>query len=158
MQVKSKWRGKPRDWKGLRRHKPRVKGETACAGCLQQHWRRFLSEMTKDMQTGTSRSMTFRNLGYFSGEIMWFFFSPKGFPIFLEKEMAIHSSTLAWKIPWTEEPDRLQSMWLHFTSLHSLNWTNLVTWHMIDSQWNTVDWINTKDEKEDTRVISRFLN
>ena len=29
----------------------------------------------------------------------------------LEKEMAIHSSTLAWKIPWTEEPDRLQSMW-----------------------------------------------
>ena len=30
----------------------------------------------------------------------------------LEKEMTIHSSTLAWKIPWTEEPDRLQSMGL----------------------------------------------
>ena len=30
----------------------------------------------------------------------------------LEKEMAIHSSTLAWKIPWKEEPDRLQSMGL----------------------------------------------
>ena len=28
----------------------------------------------------------------------------------LEKEMATHSSTIAWKIPWTEEPDRLQSM------------------------------------------------
>ena len=28
----------------------------------------------------------------------------------LEKEMAIHSSTTAWKIPWTEELDRLQSM------------------------------------------------
>ena len=28
----------------------------------------------------------------------------------LEKEMAIHSSTLAWKIPWTEEPGRLRSM------------------------------------------------
>ena len=28
----------------------------------------------------------------------------------LEKEMAIHSSTLAWKIPWTEELGRLQSM------------------------------------------------
>ena len=27
----------------------------------------------------------------------------------LEKEMAIHSSTLAWKIPWTEEPYRPQS-------------------------------------------------
>ena len=30
----------------------------------------------------------------------------------LEKEMANHSSTLAWKIPWTEEPGRLQSMGL----------------------------------------------
>ena len=30
----------------------------------------------------------------------------------LEKEMATHSSTLAWKIPWTEEPGRLQSMFL----------------------------------------------
>ena len=27
----------------------------------------------------------------------------------LEKEMATHSSILAWKIPWTEEPGRLQS-------------------------------------------------
>ena len=41
----------------------------------------------------------------------------------LEKAMARHSSTLAWKIPWSEEPGRLQSMgheesdtteWLHF--------------------------------------------
>ena len=30
----------------------------------------------------------------------------------LEKETATHSSTLAWKIPWTEEPGRLQSMGL----------------------------------------------
>ena len=28
----------------------------------------------------------------------------------LDKEMATHSSTLAWRIPWTEEPGRLQSM------------------------------------------------
>ena len=28
----------------------------------------------------------------------------------LEKEMATHSSTLAWEIPWTEEPGELQSM------------------------------------------------
>ena len=28
----------------------------------------------------------------------------------LEKEMAIHSSILAWRIPWTEEPGGLQSM------------------------------------------------
>ena len=30
----------------------------------------------------------------------------------LEKEMAAHSSTVAWKTPWTEEPGRLQSMGL----------------------------------------------
>ena len=48
----------------------------------------------------------------------------------LEKEMAIYSSSIAWKIPWTEEPGRLQSMGsqrvrhdsatsLHFTSLQT---------------------------------------
>ena len=31
----------------------------------------------------------------------------------LEKEMATHPSTLAWKIPWTEEPGRLHSPWGH---------------------------------------------
>ena len=31
----------------------------------------------------------------------------------LEKEMAPHSSVLAWRIPWTEKPDRLQSMGSH---------------------------------------------
>ena len=30
----------------------------------------------------------------------------------LEKKMATHSSILAWRIPWTEEPGRLQSMGL----------------------------------------------
>ena len=30
----------------------------------------------------------------------------------LENEMATHSSSLAWKIPWTEDPGRLQFMWL----------------------------------------------
>jgi len=33
-----------------------------------------------------------------------------GWEDLLEKEMAIHSSTLTWKIPWTEEPGRLQSL------------------------------------------------
>ena len=31
----------------------------------------------------------------------------------LEKEMATHSSALAWKIPWMEKPGRLQSMGSH---------------------------------------------
>ena len=33
-----------------------------------------------------------------------------GWEDLLEKEMATHSSILAWKIPWTEEPGRLQSV------------------------------------------------
>ena len=49
----------------------------------------------------------------------------------LEKEMAIHSRTIAWKIPWTEEPGRLQSTgsqrvghnWA--TSLHFTSWWTL---------------------------------
>ena len=36
----------------------------------------------------------------------------QGWKDLLEKEMATHSSTIAWKIPWTEEPGRLQSMGL----------------------------------------------
>ena len=32
--------------------------------------------------------------------------------VYVEKAIATHSSTLAWKIPWMEEPDRLQSMGL----------------------------------------------
>ena len=33
-----------------------------------------------------------------------------GWEDLLEKEMATHSSILAWKVPWTQEPGRLQSM------------------------------------------------
>ena len=32
-----------------------------------------------------------------------------GWEVLLEKEMATHSSILAWEIPWMEEPGRLQS-------------------------------------------------
>ena len=35
-----------------------------------------------------------------------------GWEDLLEKEMATHSSIPAWRIPWTQEPDRLQSMGL----------------------------------------------
>ena len=53
----------------------------------------------------------------------------------LQKEMATHSSTLAWKIPWTEEPDRLQSIGrkesdtterLHFHFTFTWNYHNIV--------------------------------
>ena len=35
-----------------------------------------------------------------------------GWEYLLEKDMATHFSILAWRIPWTEEPGGLQSMWL----------------------------------------------
>ena len=35
-----------------------------------------------------------------------------GWKVSLEKEMATHSNILAWKIPWTKEPGRLQSLGL----------------------------------------------
>ena len=63
-----------------------------------------------------------------------------GWEDLLEKETATHSSTLAWKIPWTEDPGRLQSMrsprvgydWVTSLSLESL----LGTW------WS--DCVNTR--------------
>ena len=41
----------------------------------------------------------------------------------LEKEMATHSSVLAWEIPWTEELDGLQSMWSQKSQIQLTNWT-----------------------------------
>ena len=45
----------------------------------------------------------------------------------LEKEMATHSSILAWRIPWTEEPGGLQSIGLQ-RARH--DWSNLACMHM----------------------------
>ena len=40
----------------------------------------------------------------------------------LEKGMATHSSVLAWRVPWTEEPDGVQSMvaesWTQLSDIH----------------------------------------
>ena len=41
----------------------------------------------------------------------------------LGKEMATHSSILAWEIPWTEELDGLQSMWSQKSQIQLTNWT-----------------------------------
>ena len=46
----------------------------------------------------------------------------------LEKEMATHSSTLAWKIPWTEEPGRLQSMSDFTFFFFLLSWRQQQSW------------------------------
>ena len=73
-----------------------------------------------------------RSSGEGNGNPLWCSCPPpsprqKGFNGTLEKEMATHSSTLAWRIPWREDPGRLQSMGLQrvghdwATSLHSID-------------------------------------
>ena len=71
-----------------------------------------------------------------SGGILYHYRKSIPSHLVLEKEMATHSSTLAWKIPWTEEPGRLQSMgllrvghdWVTSLSLFTfMHWRR--TWH-----------------------------
>ena len=74
-------------------------------GQREQTERRIESEMLLEQRVGSRESQCFSGIAAtcFS---LWIRSSPDP----LEKEMATHSSTLAWKIPWTEERDRLQSM------------------------------------------------
>ena len=46
---------------------------------------------------------------YYTDGFMWLYICPNTYNT-LEKEMATHSSFLTWRIPWTEEPGRLQSI------------------------------------------------
>ena len=60
----------------------------------------------------------------------------------LEKEIATHSSILAWKIPWTEERGRLQSMgsqsWTRLSNFtHSL--TKTLIWDSYNKRWINKD-------------------
>ena len=98
----------------------------------------------------------------------------------LEKEMATHSSTLAWKIPWTEKPGRLQSMgsqrvrhdWA--TSLYLLFEENIIKitvtfkWFLKEThsfrnqKKNTLHFIagkfaNMQSQKQKWSSISKFL-
>ena len=70
----------------------RAKGQKITLFWIQV-WTSLVAQMVKRLST--MRETRVRSLGW-EGP--------------LEKEMAIHSSTIAWKIPWTEEPGRLQSM------------------------------------------------
>ena len=57
----------------------------------------------------------------------------------LEKEMAIHSSILAWRIPWTVKPDGLQSMesqrvgnnWAMKTFIFTIQSRNFTPWYLL---------------------------
>ena len=61
-----------------------------------------------------------------------------GWEVPLEEAMATHSSILAWRIPWTEEPDRIQSMrlqrvghdWVTNTVYMTHDWLNPQMWNL----------------------------
>ena len=71
----------------------------------------------------------------------------------LEKEMATHSSTLAWKIPWTEKPARLQVVAKSWTGLSDFTFTFqltmplglLMTLALRKGPWMAIAEINSKD-------------
>ena len=52
----------------------------------------------------------------------------------MEKAMAIHSSTFAWKIPWTEEPGRLQSMGLQKSWTRLSDFTFTFHFHALEKE------------------------
>ena len=75
----------------------------------------------------------------------------------LEEEMATHSSNLAWRIPWTEEPGKLQSMGLQtirhdwvtehrHSTKHTINKRALILceYHLPDKTQNCTIWTRLK--------------
>ena len=74
-----------------------------------QHSEFFLIQLSHPHMT--SRKTIALTIQTFVGKVMSLLFKDN-LGLSSEKAMATHSSTLAWKIPWTEEPGRLQSMGL----------------------------------------------
>ena len=70
------------------------------------------------------------NLFFASWHFVGFFFAPSW-----EKAMAPHSSTLAWKIPWTEEPDGLQPMRSLRVGHDWVTWLSLFTFMHWRRKW-----------------------
>ena len=96
--------------------------------------------------------------GFSFGAGTWVLFGTY-YPLVLEKEMATHSSTLAWEIPWTEEPGRLQSMGLqrvgHYwvTSLFFF----LTLWYCLLILWNYPSLYPGSDPQTQTSVSALTL-
>ena len=64
----------------------------------------------------------------------------------LEEGMTTHSSILAWRIPWTEEPGRLQSIELQRLGHDSSDSTQKHSKHLKDGQRNSICIFNTIEE------------
>ena len=66
----------------------------------------------------------------------------------LEKEMSIHSSTLAWKIPWTEEPGGLQSTGSQRVGHDWATSLSLSPCYLSESEWHRIVEYHHSDKQE----------
>ena len=70
----------------------------------------FLSILHQVVESLLDCVCVFSDIDFFEKIVRHIFFKLKViYNVLLEKAMALHSSTLAWKIPWIEEPGGLQS-------------------------------------------------
>ena len=70
----------------------------------------------------------------------------------LEKEMAIHTSTLAWKIPWMEEPDTVLRVAKSWTQLSDFTFT----WYSNKEKYLYAQLIDLRIKDENKGVIKIF--
>ena len=77
----------------------------------------------------------------------------------LEKEMATHFSILSWRIPWTEEPSRLQSTGLQSqTQLSNSTTTNWEAYHPPYVAHSSYLWsVYCDDAKESFSILNNLL-
>ena len=93
--VQGTGRGEGKPWKGW------------CGELVRRPWAKKDSLRTSSkINPGSNKWLEKKSSFFFS----FFKINRMGFCLLLEKAMAPYSSTLAWKIPWKEEPGRLQSM------------------------------------------------
>ena len=77
-------------------------------------------------------------------------------PISMEKAMATHSSSLAWKIPWTEEPGRLQSMGLQKVG-HDLVVNTLTQWSQATNNFRNAQLMTVQKRLERSILLLLLL-
>ena len=75
----------------------------------------------------------------------------------LEKEMATHSSILAWRIPWTEEPGGLQSVGLQRVRHNQATNTNFTAYLMNEMIWKFLIQVISEKKSQSGFLISKHV-
>ena len=75
----------------------------------------------------------------------------------LEKKTATHSSILAWRIPWTEKPGKLKSMWSKKIHTWLSNWTSTTINFKKSKSWLPWDMMAARTGKDKRAITVRTL-